>query len=147
MSPQTMIRPNKRNLTTVAYELTTGGELLPYRRRVALGMPLRPGRKSPTEAFANEQRHHAAAQKLRERMARGEPILPPPEMTSLPLIASLLLYVSGVDLRTKLTAATWQLHRKLVRQLTDLDISMPLSKSDNSKRNHSERGTHEQDHR
>lgn len=125
MSPQTMMSPDKRSATTLTFELVDG-ELKPYRRRIALGMPLRPGRKSPCELHAISQLHEKAAADIRSRLARSEAILPPPELKSLPLIASYMLYVAGVDLRTKLTAPTLQLHRKLIRLLTDLDIFMPL---------------------
>jgi hypothetical protein len=121
-----MIRRGKREVTTVAYELTDDGVLRPYHQRIPLGLPARPGRKPPTERYAIETRRARAAQALQERLARSETILPPSELRSLPLCATYLLYVAGADLRDYLTPATWLLHRKLIRQHTDLDIAVPL---------------------
>lgn len=115
----------------VAYELEDG-ELRPYKaseHEFAGRRHDRAGRKSRTALYSIRVRHEQAVKKLLEREQRLGRIAPPDNLHGLPLIASYMLWREGNDVANYLSAATYMLHRKLVRASVGIDLSIALDNS------------------
>lgn len=113
------------NGTSSVTLLLQNGVLRPLPAPGAEVVPEHRGRKSRVEAYAIVQRHNLALRELGEHEDRYGVGVPLQALSSSrPLQATFGLWRAGASLGEYLSPATFLLHRKQIRNLTGIDISI-----------------------